>query len=188
MSKLEADERPHPLRRRQRVLGRDDIQRLLAAILPRYRPLLATAIYSGMRISELLGLMWGDIDFATGVVNVRAQLSRAHRGAPARCVPPKTPSAMRGIPLVPQVADVLLATGAPRPSPRPADWVSTTGRGTPLRHRDVQRRALDHAATIAGPRTATGRRCASKTSLDRGSRARGSGTGKQPISSGFRRS
>lgn len=150
VSKLEADERPHPLRRRQRVLGRDDIQRLLAASLPRYRPLLATAIYSGMRISELLGLVWEDIDFATGVVNVRAQLSRAHRGAPARRVPPKTPSALRGIPLVPQLADVLLAHRRASAFGAGGDWVFTTGRGTPLGHRNVQRRAPGHAATIAG--------------------------------------
>jgi integrase len=52
VSRLEADERPHPLRRRQRVLGRDEIQRLLAASLPRYRPLIATALYSGLRISD----------------------------------------------------------------------------------------------------------------------------------------
>jgi integrase len=150
VSKLEADERPQPLRRRQRVLGRDDIQRLLAASLPRYRPLLATAIYSGMRISELLGLVWEDIDFATGVVNVRAQLSRAHRGAPARRVPPKTPSAIRGIPLAPQLADVLLAHRRASAFGARGDWVFTTGRGTPLGHRNVQRRALGQAATIAG--------------------------------------
>jgi site-specific recombinase XerD len=38
VSKLEADERPHPTRRRQRVLGRDEIRRLLTACPPRYRP------------------------------------------------------------------------------------------------------------------------------------------------------
>jgi integrase len=53
--KLETDERPHPVRRRQRVLGRGEIRRLLAACLPRYRPLIATALYTGMRTSELLG-------------------------------------------------------------------------------------------------------------------------------------
>jgi integrase len=154
VSKLEPDERPQPLRRRQRVLGRDEIQRLLAASLPRYRPLLATAIYSGMRISELLGLVWADIDFATGVVNVRAQLSRAHRGAPARRVPPKTPSAIRGIPLVPQLADVLLAHRRASAFGAGGDWVFTTGRGTPLGHRNVSR-------------TAIGRRCASTTCATR---------------------
>ena len=149
VSKLEPGERPHPVRRRQRVLGRDDIQRLLAASLPRYRPLLATAIYSGMRISELLGLLWEDIDFATGLVNVRAQLSRAHRGAPARRVPPKTPSANRGIPLVPQLADLLLAHRRASAFGAGGDWVFTTARGTPLGHRNVQRRALGRAARIA---------------------------------------
>ena len=29
----------------------------------RYRPLLAVAVFSGMRIQEILGLTWGDIDF-----------------------------------------------------------------------------------------------------------------------------
>jgi integrase len=150
VSKLEPGERPHPLRRRHRVLGRDDIQRLLAASLPGYRPLLATAIYSGMRISELLGLLWEDIDFATGLVNVRAMRSRAHRGAPARRVPPKTPSANRGIPLVPQLADLLLAHRRASVFGAGGDWVFTTGRGTPLGHRNVQRRALGRAARSAG--------------------------------------
>ncbi len=35
VAKLQADERPRPVRRRRRVLGRDDIRRLLAACLPR---------------------------------------------------------------------------------------------------------------------------------------------------------
>jgi integrase len=43
----------------------------------------ATALYTGLRISELLGLTWNDVDFDRGVVHVHAQLSRAHRGAPA---------------------------------------------------------------------------------------------------------
>lgn len=94
ISKLEADERPRPTRRRQRVLGRDEIQALLAASLPRYRPLIATALVTGMRISELLGLTWDDVDLPRGVVHVRAQLSRSHRDVPARRVPPKTPSSV----------------------------------------------------------------------------------------------
>ena len=90
--KLETDERPHPVRRRQRVLGRGEIRRLLAACLPRYRPLIATALYTGMRTSELLGLVWGDVDLSGGRIYVRAQLSRSHRNAPAERVSPKTPS------------------------------------------------------------------------------------------------
>jgi integrase len=86
VAKLETDERPHPTRRRQRVLGRDEIGRLLAACLPRYRALLATALYSGLRISELLGLIWDDVDLAAG----------HPRALPALARPPRHPAAPRG--------------------------------------------------------------------------------------------
>ena len=41
------------------------------------------------------------------MIRVRAQLSRAHRGVPARRVAPKTPAAIRDVPLVAQLAEVL---------------------------------------------------------------------------------
>ncbi len=152
VAKLEADERPHPTGRRQRVLGRDEIGRLLAACLPRYRPLLATALYSGLRISELLGLVWDDVDLAAGVIHVRAQLSRAHRGVPARRVAPKTPAAVRDVPLVAQLAEVLreYRRRSAFAFTAGSDWVFATGRGTPLGHRNVERRALQRAAKRAG--------------------------------------
>jgi integrase len=150
VAKLEADERPHPTGRRQRVLGRDEISRLLAACLPRYRPLLATALYSGLRISELLGLVWDDVDLVAGVIHVRAQLSRAHRGAPARRVAPKTPAAIRDVPLVPQLAEMLREHRRRSPFDAGSDWMFGTGRGTPIGHRNVERRALQRAATRAG--------------------------------------
>ena len=150
VAKLEADERPHPTGRRQRVLGRDEIGRLLAACLPRYRPLLATALYSGLRISELLGLVWDDVDLAAGVIHVRAQLSRAHRGVPARRVAPKTPAAVRDVPLVAQLAEVLRDHRRCSAFNAGSDWVFATGRGTPLGHRNVGRRALQRAAQRAG--------------------------------------
>jgi integrase len=62
------------------VLGRAEIERLLAACSPRDRLTIATVLYSGLRISEMSGLIWDDIDFAAGVIHVRSQLSRAHRG------------------------------------------------------------------------------------------------------------
>jgi len=71
--------------------------------------MLATVLYTGLRISELLGLVWDDTDFAAGVIHVRAQLSRAHRGAPARRVAPKTTASVRDVPLVPQLARLLNA-------------------------------------------------------------------------------
>ena len=79
LPRLEAGERPRPVPSPQRALGQEEIARLLAACAPRYRLLIVTALYTGMRISELLALTWRDVNFAAGVIHVRAQLSRAQR-------------------------------------------------------------------------------------------------------------
>lgn len=150
VGKLENDERPHPTRRTQRVLGREEIARLMGACLPTYRALIATALLTGMRLSELLGLIWDDVDLVGGCVRVRAQLSRAHRDAPARRVAPKTPSALRHIPLAPQLAALLREHRCGSPHQTGGDWVFATRKGTPLSQRNVQRSALTRAARVAG--------------------------------------
>src|SRR5215216_6756478 len=86
--------------------------------------MLATVLYTGLRIAELLGLVWDDVDFAAGVIHVRAQLSRAHRGAPAQRVAPKTPASGRDVPLVAQLARLLNAHRQRSPFARGADWGS----------------------------------------------------------------
>ena len=147
---LEHDERPRPQRRRQRVLGRSEIERLLAACSPRDRLMIATVLYTGLRISELLGLIWDDVDFQAGVIHVRAQLSRAHRGAPARRIAPKTAASVRDVPLVAQLARLLNAHRQRSAFARGDDWVFATARGTPYGHRNVSRRCLGRAAQLAG--------------------------------------
>jgi integrase len=84
------------------------------------------------------------------VIHVRAQLSRAHRHQPARRVPPKTPPAIRDIPLVPQLAAMLRAHQCDSPLAAGNDRVFATSRGTPLGHRNAERRALARAARGAG--------------------------------------
>jgi integrase len=146
---LEPEERPRHPRRHQRVLGRPEIERLLDACPPGGRLLVTTALYSGLRISELLGLIWEDIDFAAGLIRVRAQLSRAHRGEPARRVAPKTPASVREVPLVEQLSHQLAAHKQASPFTAPGDWVFATSRGTPYGHRNVARRVLTRAADAA---------------------------------------
>ncbi len=150
VERLEAGERPHPGPRRQRVLGRDEIVRLLVGCAPRYRTLVATAIYTGLRISELLGLVWSDLDLDAGELHVRAQLSRAHRGIPAKRVALKTPAAYRDVPLAPQLASRLFEHRRAMPPVGGEAWVFHTGAGTPFGHRNVERRALNSAAELAG--------------------------------------
>jgi integrase len=75
LEKLERDERPHPVRPVPRVLGQHEIAALLGACTPPARTLIATALYTGLRISELIGLIWSDLDLAEGTLRVHAQLS-----------------------------------------------------------------------------------------------------------------
>jgi integrase len=156
VDQLEADERPRPARRRQRVLGRDEIQRLLTACAPRDRLMVATALYTGVRISELLGLIWEDIDFEQGEVHVRAQLSRSHCGTPPRRVATKTPASVRDVPLVPQLARLLADHRRRSRFAKDSDWVFATANGTPHGERNVTRRGLQRAARRVGIDNGTG--------------------------------
>ena len=150
IDQLEPEERPRAVRRRQRVLGRAEIERLLAASPPPGRLMVATALFSGLRISEMLGLTWDDIDLVRGVIHVRLQLSRAHREMPARRVPTKTAASVREIPLVAQLAHLLAAHKQVTPFAAGTDWVFATAHGTPYGHRNVVRRVLQRAARSAG--------------------------------------
>src|SRR5205823_12918053 len=119
--RLERDERPHPLRSDQRVLTQNELARLFAACPARYRPLLLTGAYTGMRLSEVLGLAWDDVDFAAGVIHVRHQLARGRRGVPPHRIPPNTRASVRAIPLLPQLAAVLPPHKRGSPFPRGSD-------------------------------------------------------------------
>lgn len=149
---LTRDERPHPRSSEQRVLTRSELARLLSACPPRYRPLLVTAAYTGMRLSELLGLAWDDVDFRAGVVRVRHQLARSRGGVPAHRVAPKTAASVREIPLLPQLAAVLREQRRGSSFTASSDYVFVSGRGTPLLHHNVSKRVLRRAAAAARAR------------------------------------
>jgi integrase len=53
------------------IPDKDDIQRLLAACRGRFRPFLVTAVFTGMRSSELRGLSWSAVDFDKKTITVR---------------------------------------------------------------------------------------------------------------------
>jgi len=150
LRRLEQHERPRVHRRQQRVLDHDQITRLLDAALPRYRTFLATALYSGMRLSELLGLTWADVDLDGGVIHVRHQLSRARADKPARRVRLKTQAAIRDIPLLPQLGALLKRHKLASPHSRDSDYVFTSTLGTPLAPRNAERRGLRRAPDDAG--------------------------------------
>ena len=68
----------------------------------RYRPLLLTAIFTGLRASELRGLRWDDVDLKRGELHVRQRADRY--GAMGR---PKSDAGERTVPLPPTLVAVL---------------------------------------------------------------------------------
>jgi integrase len=68
----------------------------------RWRPFIVTAIFTGMRQSELRGLTWANVDLDKGVIHVRQRASQWNKiGAP------KPKSGGRDIPLAPIVINTL---------------------------------------------------------------------------------
>jgi integrase len=80
----------------------DEIRALIAHLSDRRRPLLLTAIFTGLRSSELRGLQWADIDLKARVLHVRQRADRY------RVIgPPKSRAGERTVPLPPFLANTL---------------------------------------------------------------------------------
>jgi integrase len=92
---------------RRLEIGRDiptpaEIRAIIAQLHGRARPLLLTAIFTGLRASELRGLRWADVDLARGVLHVRQRADRfGTMGAP------KSAAGRRNVPLLPMVVNAL---------------------------------------------------------------------------------
>lgn len=136
-----------------RVLEADEVRRLIDHTPAGYRAIVATAAYTGMRISEVLGLTWEDVDFESGEVHVRKQLGRGKKGEPAKRTSLKTDAAKRTIDLAPQLETMLRnhrATAFERGQARRDCLVFATLTGAPINHRNASARGLEKAADRAG--------------------------------------
>lgn len=79
----------------------EDEAKLLLAVDCEIKPLIATALLSGLREGELLSLRWGDIDLEAGVIRV----SRSYRKK--RFTKPKTKAARRSVEIPPELCEIL---------------------------------------------------------------------------------
>lgn len=141
VGRLKRGEAPGVADREMRVLNRDEIGRLLeAASSARYRAVLATAIFTGLRLGELLGLTWANVDFEANVLRVRRQLNRK-----GERVTPKTKKAVRDVVLTPPIARELREHKLRSEFVDDEDFVFVTAARTPLSHRNTVRSALDAA-------------------------------------------
>ena len=143
---LAPSERPKARNKRKvAVLDPATIDRVvMAAGSERWRVALALAGYAGLRIGEVRGLRWADVDFKAGSLSVERAMSRD--GTPQR---PKTQASVRTVPILPALRRHLLAWKVRSPRTRDHDLVIATADATPVQERDL-RRALKAAKKTAG--------------------------------------
>ena len=82
--------------------AREEIKAIVEAAKGRWRPILLTAIFTGLRASELRGLRWADVDLDKRELHVRQRADRY-----SAIGKPKSESGERTVPLTPIVVNTL---------------------------------------------------------------------------------
>lgn len=83
------------------MLGANEVQRLISVLALRERTLVLLAFGTGLRMSELFGLKWHDIDFQTNEISVTRSIVFQVVG------PCKTEASQKPVPLDPCLAEAL---------------------------------------------------------------------------------
>jgi integrase len=129
----------------------DEIRAIIACLDGRWRPLLLTAIFTGLRASELRGLTWADIDFERGELHVwqRADCFNAIGR-------PKSETSERTVPLLPLLISTLRAHRLACPKGK-LDLVFPTGTGGVESHSNIVQRGLQPIEVAASVVTEAGK-------------------------------
>jgi integrase len=127
-----------------------EIRAFVATLTGPWRPLFLTAIFTGLRASELRGLRWSDVDFKRGEVHVRQRADRFCRIGALKSV-----SAERAVPLPPTLVNVLREwkLACPKGS---LDLVFPNGAGNPKALSSVLQLGLQPMMIAAGLTTRNG--------------------------------
>jgi integrase len=116
----------------------DEVDKILWAAQPNWRPLIAFAARVGLRIGELVALRWEDVYLDSGLIVVRQSEYRRTLN------PPKSGHA-REVPITPETVELLRRLGERKPGP----FVFSTAEGSMVcRHRAD--RELRRACLVAG--------------------------------------
>jgi integrase len=126
------------------VPDRADLKAMIKAATETERPLILTAITTGLRSSELRGLRWQDIDLAAGTITVRQRADQW-----GQIGPPKSEAGKRTIPVPPELVSELKAWKLRSPISR-LSLAFPSSTGTPLRHNNMLRRMFFPLQVRAG--------------------------------------
>jgi integrase len=129
----------------------DEIRLLIAHLSDRWRPLLLTAIFTGLRASELRGLRWEDVDLRYAKLNVRQRADRYQEIGK-----PKSESGERTVPLPPILVNTLREWKMRCPESE-YGIVFPTGRGEIEYHSNIVHRGFGPAQIAAGIVTKQGK-------------------------------
>jgi len=122
----------------------DEIRAIIAHLKGRWRPLLLTAIFTGLRSSELRGLRWTDVDLKKNVLHVRQRADKFNEiGAP------KSESGERNIPLPSILVSALREWKLACPKGE-AGLVFPNGAGQVENHANIVQRGLAPVQIAAG--------------------------------------
>lgn len=130
----------------RKALTREELAAFLAATPEEWVPFFQLLVQSGLRISEAIGLTWGDLKLEAqpATLVVRRQIYRGHVG------PPKTRYGRRTIPLSAGTAQLLASLRQRSDFDGGADPVFATPRGTPHDVSNLRVRVLRPTAERAG--------------------------------------
>ena len=156
---LSSRKKRHAAERRQRQklkVGVDipspaEIRAIVAHLNGRWRPLLLTAIFTGLRASELRGLRWNDVDLGKAQIHVRQRADKFNAIGK-----PKSASGQRTIPLPPLVVNTLREWKLACPKSE-LGLVFPTGTGAIEYHSNIVVRGLAPAQIAAGVVTKDGK-------------------------------
>jgi integrase len=115
------------------------------------RPLLLTAIFTGLRASELRGLRWADIDLKGAILHVRQRADRYQQIGT-----PKSEAGERTVPLPPLLVNTLREWKLVCPKSN-RDLAFANQAGNPPALADIVRRSFQPAQVAAGVVNARGR-------------------------------
>jgi integrase len=113
-----------------------EVHAILAHLESRWRPLLLTAIFTGLRASELRGLRWSDVDLKRGELHVRQRADRFNRIGRL-----KSEAGERTVPLGPYVINTLKKHRLTCPK-SDLDLVFPNGRGRIENYSNIVKRGL----------------------------------------------
>jgi integrase len=133
-----ADQRP------KRVLDGQELTRLLAAVDEPHRVLFQLAAETGARLSEVLGLVWRDVDFEAQAVTFAMQLDRQGRRQEL-----KTARSRRTLEVTPALIAALRARRLASRFASDGDFVFASRTGTALEQRNIGGRVLARAVAAA---------------------------------------